>query len=160
VGRRITDLVQSAVIVPIAALIVPIVLAWTATPFVALVACASAAVMLGFARRREDVAWVPAFVALACVVAFHAWLVTRGTFAWGEREMLGSAYDSLARSLRHGSADVRPEDIQWEAWQHDGHISMYFGPFPALLRMLPDLLAPSRYGLWSRPRVFWHSSSV
>jgi hypothetical protein len=146
--------VQSAVIVPIAALIVPIVLAWTATPFVALVACASAAVMLGVARRREDVAWVPAFVALACVVAFHAWLVTRGTFAWGEREMLGSAYDSLARSLRHGSADVRPEDIQWEAWQHDGHISMYFGPFPALLRMLPDLLAPSRYGLWSRPSCF------
>ena len=110
--------------------------------------------MLGFARRREDVAWVPAFVALACVVAFHAWLVTRGTFAWGEREMLGSAYDSLARSLRHGSADVRPEDIQWEAWQHDGHISMYFGPFPALLRMLPDLLAPSRYGLWSRASSF------
>ena len=97
---------------------------------------------------------MPAFVTLACIVAFQAWLVTRGTFAWGEREMLGSAYDSLARSLRHGSAEVRSDDIQWEAWGHEGRVYMYFGPFPALLRVLPDLLAPSRYGLWSRPSSF------
>ena len=144
----------SAVTAPIVALTVLIVFAWAATPLVAVVACASAALMLNPARRREDVAWVPAFVALACVVAFQAWLVTLGTFAWGEREMLGSAYDSLARSLRHGSVEVRPEDIQWEAWGQAGHVVMYFGPFPALLRVLPDLLAPSRYGLWSRASSF------
>ena len=149
-----SDLVQSTVIVSIVTVIVFIVLAWTTTPLVALVACASAALMLGPARRREDVAWVPAFVALACVVAFQAWLITRGTFEWGEREMLGSSYDSLARSLRHGSAEIRSEDIQWEAWGHGGRTFMYFGPFPALLRVLPDLLAPSRYGLWSRPSSF------
>ena len=149
-----THPVQSAAIVPLVSLVVPLVLGLAATPLVALIACASAALMLGFARRREDVAWVPAFVALALVVTFHAWLVTQGTFAWGEREMLGSAYDSLARSLRHGSAAVRPEDIQWEAWQHGGPISMYFGPFPAMLRVFPDLLAPSRYGLWSRASSF------
>jgi len=110
--------------------------------------------MLGLARRREDVAWVPAFVTLACIVAFQAWLVTRGTFAWDEREVLGSAYDSLARSLRHGSAEVLPEAIQWEAWRIGERTFMYFGPFPALLRVLPDLLAPSLYGLWSRASGF------
>ena len=35
-----------------------------------------------------------------------------------------------------------------------GTPSCTFGPFPALLRVLPDLLAPSRYGLWSRASVF------
>lgn len=128
-------------------------LAWAATPTVSLVACASAALML-VPARREDVPRVPAFVALACLVTFQAWLVTRGTFAWDEREVLGSAYDSLARSLRHGSVEVRPEDIQWEAWRIGGRTFMYFGPLPALLRMLPDWLAPSRYGLWSRPSGF------
>jgi hypothetical protein len=133
---------------------VGVLLAWATTPSVSLIACASAAVMLARARRGEGLPWGPTFVALACLVAFQAWLVTQGTFAWGEHEVLGSAYDSLARSLRHGSAEVRPEDIQLEARRFGGRTFMYFGPFPALLHMLPDLLAPSRYGLWSRPSGF------
>jgi hypothetical protein len=130
------------------------VLAWAATPIVSLVACASAALMLAPARRREEAPWVPAFVALACLVAFQAWMVTRWTFNWDEREALGSAYDSLARSLRQGSAEVRLEDIQWEVWRVGGRTFMYFGPFPALLRVIPDLLVPSQYGLWSRISCF------
>jgi len=130
------------------------VLTWVATPFVSVVATTAAALMLASARRRAQVPQVLAFVALAGLVVFQAWLVTRGTFTWDEREALGSAYDSLARSLRHGSAEIRREDIQWEAWSVGGRTFMYFGPFPALLRMVPDWLAPSRYGLWSRPSGF------
>ncbi|MDY7228477.1 hypothetical protein [Hyalangium rubrum] len=133
---------------------VGLVLAWITTPSVALAACAGAALMLAHARWREGPSGVPTFVVLACLVAFQAWLVTRGTFAWDVREALGSAYDSLARSLRLGSAEVRPEDIQIEAWRSGGRTVMYFGPFPALLRVLPDLLAPSAYGLWSRASGF------
>jgi hypothetical protein len=133
---------------------VGLLLAWVAAPAVSLAACASAALMLAPARRREEVPWAPAFAALAFLVAFHAWLVTRGTFGWDEREVLGSAYDSLARSLRQGSAEVRYEDIQWEVWRAGDRTFMYFGPFPALLRVLPDLLVPSRYGLWSRASGF------
>src|SRR4030095_6070133 len=120
-----------------------LLLAWATTPSVSLIACASAALMLAPARRPKDVSWVPGFLFLACLLAFQAWLVTQGTFDWDEREVLGSAYDSLARSLRHGSAEVSPEDISLEAWRVGGRTFMYFGPFPALLRILPDPLPPS-----------------
>ncbi len=129
-------------------------LAWVTTPAVALIACASAALMLLHLRWPEGPPRVPTFVALALLGAFHAWLVTRGSFAWDGREVLGSAYDSLARSLRQGSAEVLPEAIQFEAWRLNGRTFMYFGPFPALLRLLPDLLLPSRYGLWSRASAY------
>ena len=133
---------------------VGLVLAWATTPSVALIAFASAAVMLAHLRRIEGegpAPSVPTFIALACLAALYAWIVTRGSFDWAVREVLGSAYDSLARSLRQGSAEVRPQDIGIEAWNVGGRTFMYFGPLPALLRALPDLLAPSRYGLWSRP---------
>src|SRR5262249_17343291 len=131
-----------------------VLLAWATTPFVSTVACVSAALMLVGARQREGLSWGPAFAALACLVTFQAWLVTHGTFRWGASEELGSAYDSLARSLRHGAAEVRPEDISYEAWHVGGRTYMYFGPFPALLRVLPDVLAPSKYGVWSRASCF------
>ncbi|HEX8706415.1 MAG TPA: hypothetical protein VF815_46705 [Myxococcaceae bacterium] len=127
-------------------------LAWVTTPSVSLIACASAALMLVHLRRHEGPPpAVPTFMALASLAALYAWIVTRGSFDWGAREVLGSAYDSLARSLRHGSAEVRPQDIGIEAWNLGGRTFMYFGPLPALLRLLPDLLAPARYGQWSRP---------
>ncbi len=133
---------------------VGLVLAWVTTPLVSLLACAWAALILAHLRWPEGPPRVPTFVVLACLAAFQAWLVTRGSFDWGVREVLGSAYDSLARSLRQGSAEVHPEAIQFEAWHLGGRTFMYFGPFPALLRMLPDLLAPSRYGLWSRASAY------
>lgn len=129
-------------------------LGWVATPAVSAAACLSAMLMRVPTRRREELPQLPTFVTLAGLVAFLAWIVTRGTFSWAEHEALGSAYDSLARSLRESSAEVRREDIQWEVWSVGGRTFMYFGPFPALLRMLPDALWPERYGSWSRPSVF------
>jgi hypothetical protein len=140
-------------VAPYAAL--ALLLALATTPLVSLVACGSALLMLVHGRREalHSPPRLRAFVALALGVAFYAWLVTRGTFAWEGREAIGSAYDSLARSLRQGSAEVRPEDIQIEAWRVGGRTFMYFGPLPALLRVLPDLLAPSLHGRWSRASV-------
>lgn len=129
-------------------------LAWAATPAVGMAACISASLMLVPVGGREDLPRLPAFGTLAGLVVFLAWIVTRGTFSWDEREVLGSAYDSLARSLWQGSAEVRHEDIQWEAWSVGGRSFMYFGPFPALLRMLPEAFMPSRHGLWSRASGF------
>lgn len=125
-------------------------LAWVSTPTVAMAACFAATLMLVPSRKLEEVPRLLSFVTLSGLVVFLAWIVTRGTFSWDEREALGSAYDALARSLREGSAEVPREDIQWEAWSVGGRTFMYFGPFPALLRMLPDALLPERYGLWSR----------
>ena len=131
-------------------LLLGMLLGWVATPAVATAACLAAMLMLVPTQRREELPQLPSFATLAGLVAFLAWIVTRGTFSWDEREALSSAYDSLARSLREGSVEVRREDIQWEAWSVGGRTFMYFGPFPALLRMLPDALLPERYGLWSR----------
>jgi hypothetical protein len=134
---------------------VGLLLAWVTTPAVSLIACAAAALMLAHLRRHEGPPpGVPTFVALALLAALYAWIVTRGSFDWGTREVFGSAYDSLARSLRQGSAEVGAEDIGFEAWNVGGRTFMYFGPLPALLRMLSDLLEPSRYGQWSRPSTY------
>lgn len=62
----------------------------------------------------------------------------------------GVPYDSLAESLLEGRTNVAPNSILWEGFLIDGETYMYFGPFPALLRILPNLIFPDMYGRWSR----------
>lgn len=53
-------------------------------------------------------------------------------------------YDLQARALFHGHLDVAPGSLGIEAFVVDGRHYMYFGPFPALLRM-PLLAVTDRF---------------
>lgn len=96
--------------------------------------------------------WLLAAVVAPLLIAWAAgfWLVTYGTGKLTEEEWLSAAFDSLARSLVRGEATVDEEAIYWEGIKLDGKVYMYFAPFPALLRIVPDRLFPHVYGRWSR----------
>src|SRR5438552_8876401 len=66
------------------------------------------------------------------------------------KEVLGGAYDSQAEHFLRGDVDVDVEAIGHEAMIVNDHVRMYFGPFPALLRIPLNLLYPAGYGKWSR----------
>jgi hypothetical protein len=66
------------------------------------------------------------------------------------REVLGSAYDSQAEHFLHGNVEVDPGDISSEAMIDNGKVHMYFGPFPAFVRMPLNLIYPAGRGMWSR----------
>jgi hypothetical protein len=63
---------------------------------------------------------------------------------------LTAAYDHQAQSFLEGRADIPASVIQWEAFYHDGNVVMYFGPFPAFVRMLLTSIWPEMFGLWAR----------
>ena len=66
------------------------------------------------------------------------------------KEVLGSAYDSQAEHFLRGNVDVDADSIGHEAMIVNGKTRMYFGPFPAFLRMPLNLVYPAGYGKWSR----------
>lgn len=78
------------------------------------------------------------------------WIATLGSWEILRGEFLGVAYDSLASHLLRGSAEVDQGAIQFERYELDGKVFMYFGPFPALVRILLNFMAPGHYGAWSR----------
>jgi NPCBM/NEW2 domain-containing protein len=80
-------------------------------------------------------------------------LVTQGTGEILVGEARGVSYDSLARNLTHFDASVDPRAIAWEGYSVRGKTYMYFGAFPAFLRILPVHFFPSTYGRWSRVSV-------
>lgn len=86
----------------------------------------------------------------AVVFAVFACFITYGTGTFFELEWLSASYDSLASSLLHGKADVDPEAISFEGLKRDGRTFMYFGPFPALLRIVLNAASPAHSGLWGR----------
>lgn len=96
--------------------------------------------------------WLAAVVVVPLLISWAAgfWLVTYGTGKLTEEEWLSAAFDSLARSLVRGEATVDEEAIYWEGIRLDRGVYMYFAPFPALLRIVPDHLFPHLYGRWSR----------
>lgn len=65
-------------------------------------------------------------------------------------EMLGDAYDSQAAHFLRGDVDVDGEAIRHEVMVVHGHSRMYFGPFPAFLRMALNAIYPAGWGKWSR----------
>jgi hypothetical protein len=65
-------------------------------------------------------------------------------------EVLGGAYDSQAEHFLRGDADVDADAIGHEAMIVNGKVRMYFGPFPALLRVPLNFIYPAGHGKWSR----------
>jgi hypothetical protein len=66
------------------------------------------------------------------------------------KEVLGGAYDSQAEHLLRGDVDVDVDAISNEAMIVGDHVRMYFGPFPALLRIHLNFVYPKARGNWSR----------
>src|SRR5437762_14080643 len=62
------------------------------------------------------------------------------------KEVLGGAYDSQAEHFLRGDVDVDVEAIGHEAMIVNDHVRMYFGPFPALLRIPLNFLYHAGYG--------------
>lgn len=66
------------------------------------------------------------------------------------REVLGGAYDSQAEHFLRGDTGVDVEAIAHETMLVNGKVRMYFGPFPALLRIPLNFIYPAGHGKWSR----------
>jgi hypothetical protein len=66
------------------------------------------------------------------------------------KEVLGGAYDSQAEHFLRGDVDVDAGAIGHEAMIVNGKVRMYFGPFPAFLRIPLNFVYPEARGKWSR----------
>jgi hypothetical protein len=91
-------------------------------------------------RRRLRRAW--ALATLPIFVAY-TWVITAGTWDLLQRQYFDNFFDVQARSLFHGRWDVPPDVVGFEGFLIDGKTYVYFGPFPAVLRM-PALLVTDR----------------
>src|ERR1051325_9640425 len=90
-------------------------------------------------------------VLVTLLVTVVLWLFTttggRQVFV---KEVLGDAYDSQAEHFLRGDVDVDVDAIGHEAMIVNGKVRMYFGPFPALLRIPLNFVYPPGHGKWSR----------
>lgn len=88
---------------------------------------------------------------MGLVLAALFWLITttggRHVFV---QDMLGAAYDSQAEHLLHGDPGVSGDAIRHEVMIVNGKSRMYFGPFPAFLRIPLNYVYPQGSGHWSR----------
>ena len=66
------------------------------------------------------------------------------------KEVLGGAYDSQAEHFLRGDVGVDVAAIAHETMIVNGKVRMYFGPFPALVRIPLNLIYPPGHGKWSR----------
>lgn len=84
------------------------------------------------------------------IILIYYFLITYGTGILYVNEFLGSAFDSLGKNFLKGKATVDFYAINWETFARNGKSHMYFGPFPAFLRIFLNFLFPSLFGKWSR----------
>lgn len=91
--------------------------------------------------------------AIALCAIIYAWFLSFGTFELFGEALRARAFDSLALSILEGRADVDPDAITWEGYEIRGRRYMYFGIFPALLRLPLLLIFPETYGGWPRLSV-------
>jgi hypothetical protein len=66
------------------------------------------------------------------------------------KEVLGGAFDSQAEHFLRGDVGVDSAAIAHETMIVNGKVRMYFGPFPALLRIPLNFIYPPGHGKWSR----------
>jgi hypothetical protein len=111
------------------------------------------AAVASLAKEGSDAA--PRFLPLLVVLSVLLWFYTttggRQVFV---NEVLGGAYDSQAEHFLQGNVDVDAAAIGHEAMIVDGKVQMYFGPFPAFLRIPLNFVYPAGHGKWSRVSGF------
>lgn len=93
----------------------------------------------------------PNLLPVAFVLGVLLWLFTmtggRQVFV---NEVLSEAYDSQAEHFLRGDVGVDSDAIRHEIMIVDGKSRMYFGPFPAFLRIPLNYIYPGGRGNWSR----------
>jgi hypothetical protein len=93
----------------------------------------------------------PNLLPVAFVLGVLLWLFTttggRQVFV---NEVLSKAYDSQAEHFLRGDVGVDGDAITHEIMIVDGKSRMYFGPFPAFLRIPLNYIYPDGRGNWSR----------
>jgi hypothetical protein len=108
----------------------------------------------GLASEGPDAA-APRFLPLLVVLSVLLWFYTttggRQVFV---KEVLGGAYDSQAEHFLRGNVDVDAAAIRHEAMMVDGKVRMYFGSFPAFLRIPLNFVYPAGHEKWSRVSGF------
>src|SRR5262249_32122932 len=88
-------------------------------------------------------------VTLVLSVAFWLFTMTGGGDIF-VKEVLGGAYDSQGEHFLRGDVGVDSDAIAHETMIVNGKVRMYFGPFPALLRIPLNSIYPRGHGKWSR----------
>jgi hypothetical protein len=93
----------------------------------------------------------PRLLPLTLLVSALLWVfTTTGGRQIFVKEILGGAYDSQAEHFLRGDVDVDVDAIKHEAMIVNGKVRMYFGPFPAFVRVPLNFLYPAGHGKWSR----------
>jgi len=94
---------------------------------------------------------VPKLLPVVLVLGALLWMFTmtggRDIFV---NEMLSEAYDSHAEHLLRGDPGVDPDASRHESLIVGDKVRMYFGPFPAFVRIPLNFIYPSGRGCWSR----------
>ena len=90
--------------------------------------------------RRLRRAWA---AGATLVLAAFTWLIMAGRWAPLQRLYFDGFFDAQGRAFLDGRWDVDPEVVGFEGFQVDGRTYIYFGPWPAVLR-LPVLLVTDR----------------
>src|SRR5262249_29664203 len=104
---------------------------------------------------RQTTGSGPRLLPVTLLVSGLLWLfTTTGGRQIFVKEVLGDAYDSQAEHFLRGDVDVDVDAIRHEAMIVNGKVRMYFGPFPALLRIPLNLVYPAGHGKWSRVSGF------
>src|ERR1041385_4558705 len=100
---------------------------------------------------RQTTGSGPRLVPVTLLLSGLLWLfTTTGGRQIFVKEVLGCAYDSQAEHFLRGEVDVDVDAIGHEAMIVNGKVRMYFGPFPALLRIPLNFAYPAGHGQWSR----------
>ncbi len=93
----------------------------------------------------------PKILPVILVLGVLFWIVaTTGGRQVFVKEVLGEAYDSQAEHFLRGDVGVDIDAIRHEALIVNGKVRMYFGPFPAFVRMPLNYIYPNGRGYWSR----------
>lgn len=109
----------------------------------------TSAAVVHLAKEGSETA--PQLLPLLFVLSVLLWFyTTTGGQQVFVNEVLGGAYDSQAEHFVRGNVDVDVAAIRHEAMIVNGKVRMYFGPFPAFLRIPLNFAYPGGYGKWSR----------
>jgi hypothetical protein len=92
-------------------------------------------------------------VFLFCAVALY-WSISDGNWKFWEPQWFTSYYDAVAERLVHGRLDLPADDLDHEVFRHNGKTYGYFGPTPALPRIVLNQIFPAERGRWTRTSIW------
>jgi hypothetical protein len=92
----------------------------------------------------------PNLLPVAFVLGVLLWICTRTGGRQVFVEVISKAYDSQAEHFLRGDIGVDGDAVSHEVMIVNGKARMYFGPFPAFLRIPLNYIYPSGRGYWSR----------